>query len=74
MLWSDMGLVINFTQLFDIDFFLKTNHDFRRWKRHLFDILFFAHLKKMILKNLIELPINTTLDLKFHAQLEMNGI
>ena len=26
---------------------------------------FFAHFKKRILKNLVELPINTTFDLKF---------
>ena len=29
------------------------------------DILFFAHFKKYILKNLVELPIDTTFDLKF---------
>ena len=46
-------------------FLLPTNHDFGRWKQHLFDTLFFAHFKKLLLKNLIELPINTTFDLKF---------
>ena len=35
---------------------------------------FFKHIKKFILKNLVELPINTTLTIHFHAQLEMNGI
>ena len=34
-------------------------------KQHLFDILFFAHLKKIILTNLAELPVNATFDLKF---------
>ena len=46
-------------------FLQPTNHDFVRWKQHLFDILFFAHFKKFILKNLVELLINTTSDLKF---------
>ena len=46
-------------------FLLPTNRDFRRWKQPLFDILFFAHFKKDILKNLVELPINKTFDLKF---------
>ena len=46
-------------------FLLPTNHDFGRWKQHLLDILIFEHFKKCILKNLVELPINTTFDLKF---------
>ena len=44
---------------------LPTNHDFGRWKQPLFDILFFAHFKKCILKNVVECHINTTFDLKF---------
>ena len=31
----------------------------------IYSIFFFAYLKKIILKNLVELPINTTSDLKF---------
>ena len=46
-------------------FLLPTNRDFGRWEQHLFDILFFAHFRKGNLKNLIELPINTTFDIKF---------
>ena len=46
-------------------YLLPTNHHFGRWKQHLFDILFFANFKKCILKNLVELPIKTTFDLKF---------
>ena len=34
-------------------------------KQHLFDILFFCTFKKMYLKKLVELSINTTFDLKF---------
>ena len=32
---------------------LKTNYGFGRCKQHLFNILFFAHLKKIILTNLL---------------------
>ena len=47
-------------------FILPKNHDFGRWKQHLFDILFFTHLpKKIILKNLVELPFNSTFDFKY---------
>ena len=45
--------------------FLPTNDDFGRWKEHLFGILFFAHYKNCVLKNLVALPINTTFNLKF---------
>ena len=31
-------------------FLLPTNHDFVRWKQHLFDILFFGTFQKMYLK------------------------
>ena len=48
-------------------FLLPTNHDFGRWKHHLFDISFFAYFKKCILKNSVELPINTTFDLRFSS-------
>ena len=46
-------------------FLLPTNHDFARWKQYLFNILLFEHLKKIILKHLVELPINTTFHVKF---------
>ena len=61
-----MVLAIHFfSNLFVLIFLLKTNHDFERFKQHLFDILFFAYFKKIILKSLVELPINTTFNLKF---------
>ena len=60
-----MVLAMDFFHLFDIDFSFTTNTDFGKWKQHLFDILFFAHIKKCVLKNLVELPINTTFDFKF---------
>ena len=60
-----MVLAIDFLNLFDIDFSFTPNHDFGRCKQHLFDILFFSHFKQFILKNLVELPINSTFDLKF---------
>ena len=59
-----MVLAIDFFIYLILIFLLPTNHDFGRWKQHIFDILFIAHFKKYILKNLVELPINTTFDLK----------
>ena len=59
-----MTLAIDFFYLLLI-FLLPTNQDFGRWKQHLFDVLFFTHLNKCILKNLVKLPINSTVDLKF---------
>ena len=56
-----MVLAIYCFHLFYIDFSFR---DFGRWKQHLFDILFFAHFKKCILKNLVEF-VKTTFDLKF---------
>ena len=46
-----MVLVINFFHLLILIFVLPTNRDFGRWKQDLFEILFFAHLKKKYLKN-----------------------
>ena len=59
-----MVLAIVFFDLFDIIFLLPRNHDFGRWKQHLFDILYSTHFKKFIIKNLVQLPINTTFDIK----------
>ena len=51
---------------YQIDVVKCYNHDFGDGiKQHLFVILFFARIKNIFLKNLIELPINTTFDLKF---------
>ena len=62
---SDMVLEIDFFHLFDIDFSFTIKSIFGRWKQHLFNILFFAHYKILIFKKFLELPINTTFDLKF---------
>ena len=32
-------------------FNLPTNHDFGKWKHHLFEILFLTHLKRICFKN-----------------------
>ena len=61
-----MVLALDFFHFFlYLCFFLATNHYLGRWKEHLFNILFFTHFKKFILKYLVELPIRTTFDLKF---------
>ena len=43
-------------------FHLPTNHDFGRWKQHLFDILFFSHPRRITLKNWLSCP-----SFKFHG-------
>ena len=74
ILWSDMVSAIEFFIYLIVIFFLATNHDFGRWKHHLFDNLFLAHFRKCILKILVECPSIQLSTLNFHAQLEMNGI
>ena len=51
MLGSDIVLAVDF--FFILIFLLKTNHDFGRWKRPLFDNLFSPHLQKMYIKKLV---------------------
>ena len=65
MLGSDTVLAIDFFHLFDIDFSFTNKQNFSRWKQHLIDTFYFAHLKQFILKNLVELPINITFYFKF---------
>ena len=65
MLCSDMVLAIDFFIYLILIFLLATKHDFGRWKQRLFDIRFFADFKKIILNNLVELPIDKAFDLKF---------
>ena len=60
-----MVLALDFFHFIILIFLLPTIPDFARWKQHLFDILFFAYLRKCIFKISVELPINTTFDLKF---------
>ena len=60
-----MVLAIDFFIYLILIFLSPTNHDFGRWKQHLFENRFFAHFKIFILKTLVELRINTTFDLKF---------
>ena len=45
-----MVLAVDF--FFILSFLLKTNHDFGRWKRHLFDNLFSPHLQKINIKKI----------------------
>ena len=52
-------------------FLLPTNHEFGRWKQHLFDIiLIFCTFPILCLKNLVELPINKIFDLNFSCSTE----
>ena len=40
-MWNHVVFAIGKLYLFDMDFLSPTDHDFSRWKRHLFDILLF---------------------------------
>ena len=60
-----MVLAIDFFINLILIFLLPVNYDFGRWKQHLFYISSFTQIKKIDLKNLVELPFNLTFDLKF---------
>ena len=66
MLWSDMVLAIDFLKFIWYWFFFYQQIMMLEDENNIYPIFyFFAHFKNFVLKDLVELPINTTFDLKF---------
>ena len=63
MLWSDMDLAMDFFYLFDIDF--SVTNKFWKMETTFIPYFIFLNISEYLSKNLVELPINKTFDLKF---------